>query len=703
MCIAQTMNQLVTPLNWESNGANIQMDSISTWCAYTGQSYIEVVNWGWLKAVHSEDYEQVLHAWEKALEHTSTFFLEYRIRHYDGAYQVFKVQHVPNFTDEHHLAGWTCVFTNFSSYTPIKDEELESRLFYRLIFDQASVGIFNLTLDGCFLRVNKEFCHIVGYSEKELLGMPIQSVEIPQDYHITIDLLASLLLQTERTIEVTKHYRRKDGSLAWVKLSATLMYLPSGEPNSYLVIVDDITAQVMANQQQQQMEQRVKKAYSSLLIWAEEMVQLPTQLEQYSHTEKLSSVALLKRAGYHLAELTKQILECQFVGVVLIDQKTDKLQLVELVGLPATIVEQIRRNASPSLSSYFSDEAIAHFYANEVVYSEFLPMPFRYRTMTGFSNMLIAPMLAEGKLVGLFGVKKGSFESEGEEGYQYTQEDISLVKVVAKLALLFIEREQFQHEWLQSSANELVLLETNRRFDEFISIASHELRTPLTTIKGNIQLAQRRMDKMNGQENVTSLMTSKQFKRIQMPLLQAEHRVNVLNRLISDLLDVSRIQANEFMLVMHHQNLAEIVRNAVEDQRFMTPERTIDFDVPENVYVPVIADTDRIGQVVDNLLTNALKYSPPDSSVRVSLQYDEQSACVSVIDHGTGIAVHEQQRLWQRFYRVKGIEPQSDSGAGLGLGLHINRTIIEHHHGNVGVDSAPGKGSTFWFSLPRAQ
>ena len=205
---------------------------------------------------------------------------------------------------------------------------------------------------------------------------------------------------------------------------------------------------------------------------------------------------------------------------------------------------------------------------------------------------------------------------------------------------------------------------------------------------------------MNRQENVTPVMTDKQINRIQTPLLQAEHRVNVLNRLISDLLDVSRIQANEFMLVMHHQNLVDIVRSAVEDQRFMTPERAIYFDAPENVYMPVIADADRIGQVVDNFLTNALKYSPANSAVKVSLEYDEQSVYVSVQDHGPGIPAHEQRHLWQRFYRVKGIEPQGDSGAGLGLGLHISHTIIEHHHGNVGVDSTPGKGSTFWFSLP---
>ena len=111
-------------------------------------------------------------------------------------------------------------------------------------------------------------------------------------------------------------------------------------------------------------------------------------------------------------------------------------------------------------------------------------------------------------------------------------------------------------------------------------------------------------------------------------------------------------------------------------------------------------DAGRIKQVVNNYLTNALKYSPPGSPVEVGLRASDQQARVWVRDYGPGISPEEQQRIWSRFYRVKGIEVQSGSGVGLGVGLHICRTIIENHHGQVGVESAPGAGSTFWFILP---
>jgi signal transduction histidine kinase len=105
---------------------------------------------------------------------------------------------------------------------------------------------------------------------------------------------------------------------------------------------------------------------------------------------------------------------------------------------------------------------------------------------------------------------------------------------------------------------------------------------------------------------------------------------------------------------------------------------------------------------VTNFLTNALKYSPQERPVAVGLRLQDAAARVWVRDQGPGLPTADQAHIWEPFYRAKGITPQSDSGAGLGLGLHISKTLIELHQGQVGVDSAPGQGSTFWFTLPVA-
>jgi signal transduction histidine kinase len=119
--------------------------------------------------------------------------------------------------------------------------------------------------------------------------------------------------------------------------------------------------------------------------------------------------------------------------------------------------------------------------------------------------------------------------------------------------------------------------------------------------------------------------------------------------------------------------------------------------------VPVVADAQRIGQVVTNYLTNALKYSPADRPIEVGLEVDAQQARVWVRDEGPGLPPEDQKHIWDRFYQAEGVAVQSGSGVGLGLGLHISRTIIGQHYGQVGVQSAPGHGSTFWFTLPLAE
>jgi signal transduction histidine kinase len=116
--------------------------------------------------------------------------------------------------------------------------------------------------------------------------------------------------------------------------------------------------------------------------------------------------------------------------------------------------------------------------------------------------------------------------------------------------------------------------------------------------------------------------------------------------------------------------------------------------------VPIEADPDRIGQVVTNYLTNALRYSAEDRPVEVGVRVDGQGGCVWVRDQAPGLPPEECERIWERFYRAPDIAIQDGSGVGLGIGLFICKSIVEQHQGQVGVQSTRGVGSTFWFRLP---
>ena len=265
------------------------------------------------------------------------------------------------------------------------------------------------------------------------------------------------------------------------------------------------------------------------------------------------------------------------------------------------------------------------------------------------------------------------------------------------------ERESLQREQTEAQARELALQETKERMDEFLGVVSHELRTPMTTIKGNIQLAKYRLQYAARSLPPGNDPLSNTLVEIQMMLDRAERQVNVQNRLIRDLLDISRIQSEQLELQPDQYDLISIVNEAVEDLRSGTPGRTIHTIEPAEEFIPILADAERIGQVISNYLTNALKYSPEDRPVEVRVEKEGMKARISVSDQGPGLSPAEQERVWERFYRVEGIKRQRGFGLGLGLGLHICQAIIKQHGGEVGVESTEGEGSTFWFTLPIAE
>jgi signal transduction histidine kinase len=258
----------------------------------------------------------------------------------------------------------------------------------------------------------------------------------------------------------------------------------------------------------------------------------------------------------------------------------------------------------------------------------------------------------------------------------------------------------------QAQAARMGLEEANRRMDGFLALVTHELKNPLSAMQLATQLARRYITGVSEAERHLSGESADKLTRVMALLNQIERQAALQNRLIGDLLDVSRIQSDRLELSRAPCDLLPIVTQAVEDQRLAWPEREITLVVEScgrDGHIAVVADAERIGQVVSNYLTNALKYSAADKPVRVGVRCDGRTARLAVRDEGPGLPPKEQAKIWQRFYRAEGIEVQSGSGVGLGMGLHICKNLIDRHGGRVGVESAPGKGSTFFFTLPIAR
>lgn len=262
---------------------------------------------------------------------------------------------------------------------------------------------------------------------------------------------------------------------------------------------------------------------------------------------------------------------------------------------------------------------------------------------------------------------------------------------------------RFLYRQAEFREREQALREANQRMEEFLGIASHELRTPLTTIKANVQLAKRRLKALMSPEQTDSA-AEKAGIAAEM-LVRAERQISVLNRLVGDMIDISRIKTGKLQMHLRQKpcDLRSIVQEVTQEQQKANAARIIHMTLPVNEKVAVVADPDRIGQVLTNYLTNALKYSPADKPVEVHLLVEDHNARVVVRDEGQGLSLQEQQQVWQCFYQARDVTVLSGSGVGLGLGLHISQTIVELHQGQVGVESVVGQGSTFWFTLPLAQ
>ncbi|GLV57245.1 hypothetical protein KDH_40810 [Dictyobacter sp. S3.2.2.5] len=263
----------------------------------------------------------------------------------------------------------------------------------------------------------------------------------------------------------------------------------------------------------------------------------------------------------------------------------------------------------------------------------------------------------------------------------------------------------------EALAQVATLHEARTKMEDFLSLASHELRTPLTTIKANTQLAMRRLRSvMQRPEMLLEGADGKVRASIEM-LERVERQIGVLNRLVGDMLDVSRIQGNRLQVHVRQEpcDLRPIIEAAVREQHKALPERIITVQFPGDEPILIIADPDRLQQVVNNYLLNALKYSEAQQPIRVNVQLEPLVATgsfqvrVAVQDKGPGIAPEEQTRIWECFYQSPTIKAGSGSGVGMGLGLYISQILIERQGGQVGVISTPDEGSAFWFTVPLAQ
>src|SRR5579885_951613 len=221
----------------------------------------------------------------------------------------------------------------------------------------------------------------------------------------------------------------------------------------------------------------------------------------------------------------------------------------------------------------------------------------------------------------------------------------------------------------------------------FISVISHELQTPIAIIKGYASTLAR-----------TDAKLSPDMLRTRLQAIEEE--ADRLNKLVGNLLYASRIQAGGLQMEVMPLDLANLVEKVVRRLKAKSPGVSVTLAIPPNLPT-VMADRERIEEVLQNLLDNAIKYSPDRRELTIACRATGDEVIVSVSDAGMGISLREQEQIFNRFHRAG--ESMSSSTQGAGLGLYISRAIVEAHGGHIWVESTLHQGSTFSFSLPREE
>lgn len=289
------------------------------------------------------------------------------------------------------------------------------------------------------------------------------------------------------------------------------------------------------------------------------------------------------------------------------------------------------------------------------------------------TSVMIIPMKVNGRVTGV-----ASFLSCNPENI-FDETDFNFVKNFCNRIALTLENTRLYEE-IKKEIGERI--EVDKKKDDFISIASHELKTPVTSLKAYTQILQSTID--DGKKPKVVEMLSKMDKQI-----------DKLTTLIVDLLDITKIDKGEFRFEMEDFDFNEMVEEIAEEMQRISLSHKIILDL--NQCDLIKADRNRLGQVIVNFISNAIKYSPEGDEIIIKTSCENRKVNLTVIDRGIGIPEEEHANIFGRFFRVSG--KSSYTFPGMGLGLYISSEIIKRHDGRIFFESSEGKGSSFSFEI----
>ena len=514
------------------------------------------------------------------------------------------------------------------------------------IIESSEDAIVGKNLCGIITSWNKGAENIFGFTEQEAVGQHI-SLIIPPDRLSEEEIIISKLRRGEKIEHFETVRRTKAGNELNISLSISPIRNESGEIIGASKIARDITKQKHA-------ESLIRQYIHHL----EEIGSIGKDL-----TSDLDINSILQKATDAATRLSGAAFGAFFYNKT--DEKGESYFLYALSGAPREAFEKfgMPRN-TPLFDVTFSGKGVVRSddvrkHPNYGKNSPHSGMPVGHLPVVSY---LAVPVFSpKGIVIG------GLFFGHPEPGKFNAEHELAVQAIAGQAAIALGNAKLYQE--LQNLSNAK---------DQYIGFASHELKTPLTTISGYVQL----MEKAPG--------------KFQQLLPKVNKQISRLSAIISDLLDISKIQAGKFELNKSEIALNTLIRDSVEAAKQQSDLHVIECFLPE---VPIVltVDVNKMTQVIVNVISNALKFSPTTSKIVVSAEQIGDDVQIAVKDLGIGIATDDLDKIFTQFYRGRNTKTE-----GLGLGLYLSREFVEAHHGTMWAESEIGHGTTMYIKFPVA-
>jgi PAS domain S-box-containing protein len=712
-------------LVWTTDKDGLQTFASIRWKEFTGLDPYDAATFE--KMIHPDDLQNLLTIWSNCLAKGDIYRAQVRLKSKEGHYDWFYVHGEPVRDSEGKIEKWIGAFTNFNEQKKIEEELVaallqieQSEKRFRNVANSAPVLIWMAHTDTMRYFFNTAWQDFTGRKLEQEMGNGWAEAVHPEDLKKYLD---HYLTAFEKQEQFYTEYRlkRHDGEYRWVAAKGVPHFSVEGVFEGFIGACMDIHERVIYQKKLKEDEERLNIIInaSELGTWEFNLITSEVQYSDrylqifgYDEWVELSHEQLVSHLHPDDLLVRKEAFDRAFeTGILQYESRLiwkdqslhwfegkgkvfygENNQPVRLVGTIRDITEE----------KYFRQELLAR--------------EKKFRLLADSMPEFVWTGEPEGNLnyfnqsvYNYSGLTPEQMEAGGWLQIVHPEdreENIRLWTNSIKTGKDFIFEHRFRRYdgnyrwqlsratpqrdadgniqmWVGTSTDIQDMKEQDQQKDLFISMASHELKTPVTSIKGYVQILQ-------------SMYEGSKDKFLKTSLATVDKQIVTLTNLISELLDLSKIKSGSLVLNSQSFAIDQLIKETVKEIKHINPGYNISFS--GNKKNMIDADRGRIGQVLINFLNNAIKYSPDSKEIKVTSIVKDGSVLVSVYDSGIGIEKQDQAKIFQRFYRVEG--RNENTFPGFGIGLFIASEIVRRHAGIIGVNSEPGKGSVFYFSIP---